>query len=112
MPGYDDDEEVEYDEDEDECDEDDDDEEEDEDDDDDGGEAEVGRIEEAYRIERARVRRSEDIHELSTMRSEYNQTLTRRDISQAARIRIRDLIEQIDDRVTTIKAKRMSGRRW
>lgn len=68
------------------------------------------KIEQAFRTERARIRNSEDLYELRTMRAEY-QALDTGGRSQACRIRARDLIALVDDRVTDLKAKRLAEQR-
>ncbi len=64
-------------------------------------------IEAAFRTERARVRACDDLHELRTIRSEFQALSTSPRANAAARRRINDLIEILDDRVTDIKAKRL-----
>jgi hypothetical protein len=71
----------------------------------------LARIEKAFRTERARIRASVDIGELRALRSEYQALESNARMPQAARIRARDLVELIDDRVTDIKAKRLADRR-
>lgn len=93
-----------YDDDDDELDEEEDEEEEDEDD-------LLARIEHAYRSERARIRASDDGHELRALRTEYVALEASGRLNQAGRLRARDLIELIDDRVTDLKAKRLASGR-
>ncbi len=83
------------------------DEDEDEDDDDEPDEEQVLRdIESAFRTERARIRGCDDLHELRAIRTECQALAASRDANPAARIRLNDLIELVDDRVTDLKAKR------
>lgn len=85
-----------------------DDEEEDEDEDED----EVfANIERAFRQERAAIRVCDDLHELRRLRATH-QALANSGARDAGRIRARDLVELIDDRITDLKARRMARRSW
>lgn len=70
----------------------------------------LARIERAFRTERARIRACEDLHELRAMRADHQSLVTNRNAAPAARIRSRDLVELVDDRVTDLKAKRLVAR--
>jgi hypothetical protein len=71
----------------------------------------LARIEKAFRSDRVRIRASNEIAELRRLRSEYQTLESNTEINQAARIRARDLVELIDDRITDLKAKRLADRR-
>lgn len=71
----------------------------------------LARIEKAFRSERARIRSTEDLHELRALRAECEALLSNAGAPQAARIRARDLVELVDDRLTDLKAKRLAARR-
>jgi hypothetical protein len=73
-------------------------------------EEQILRVEQAFRRERARIRASKDIPELREMRTVYQTSIAEDELCQAARIRSHDLIELIDDRITDIKASRMTAR--
>lgn len=70
----------------------------------------LARIEQAYRSDRAKIRVMDDVHELRAQRAEYEQLLASGRLHQAGRLRARDLLELIDDRVTDVKAKRLASR--
>jgi len=69
------------------------------------------RIEQAFRGERARIRGCGDLDELRALRAAYASDAAGSRLNQAGRIRARDLIELIDDRVTDLKAQRIAARR-
>jgi hypothetical protein len=82
------------------------------DDDDDGVEDDDERfaaIERAFRLERANIRSCEDLHELRHLRASH-QALANSNAREAGRIRARDLVDLIDDRITDLKARRMARR--
>ena len=68
-----------------------------------------GRIERAFRQQRARIRVCEEIHELRTIRTEHV-VLAESAAREAERIRARDLVELVDDRITDLKAQRIARR--
>lgn len=72
----------------------------------------LARIERKFREERAKIRATSETYELRAMRSEYQRALTDEDLHDAGRIRLRDLIELVDDRLTDIKARRLTRRGW
>lgn len=69
------------------------------------------RVDRAYRDERAKVRASEDIAELREMRETYQEQLMEGKLPGITGVRANDLIEQIDDRITDLKARRFGGGR-
>jgi hypothetical protein len=98
---------------------DDDDESEDDDDDDDDDEAagaqaedeaQLTRIEKAYRAERAVVRACDDVADLRTKRREYLAILGGT-TNSVGRLRVNDLIELVDERVIELKAGRFAAGR-
>lgn len=68
-------------------------------------EAALGRLDVAFRALRAKVRASSDLVELRTMRAQYLESLGER-LSPTVRLRTRDLLEEIDERVTELRARR------
>lgn len=82
----------------------------DEDDDEDDDEV-FANIERAFRQERAAIRACDDLHELRRLRATH-QALANSGARDAGRIRARDLVELIDDRITDLKARRMARRSW
>jgi hypothetical protein len=64
------------------------------------------RIERAFRNERARIRNCNDVYTLRQLRDQYGQDLAGGSLNQAARIRARDLIELVDDRITDVSSRR------
>lgn len=70
----------------------------------------LARVEHAYREERARVRASEDLAELRTMRETYREELSAGTLTGVAAVRGGDLLELIDDRITDLKAARLAER--
>lgn len=68
-------------------------------------EAALGRLDVAFRALRAKVRASSDLVELRTMRAQYLESLGGR-LSPTVRLRTRDLLEEIDERVTELRARR------
>jgi hypothetical protein len=85
----------------------------DDDDEDDGDDEDdderFAAIERAFRLERANIRSCEDLHELRHLRASH-QALANSNAREAGRIRARDLVELIDDRITDLKARRMARR--
>ena len=71
----------------------------------------LARVEHAYREERARIRASEDLAELGTMRKTYRAQLSDGTLYGIAAVRGDDLLELIDDRITDLKAARLAERR-
>lgn len=65
----------------------------------------LGRLDVAFRALRAKVRASSDLVELRTMRAQYLESLGER-LSPTVRLRTRDLLEEIDERVTELRARR------
>lgn len=70
----------------------------------------LARVERAYREERARVRATVDLDELRTMRELYRTQIADGTLHGIAAVRGNDLLEQIDDRVTDLKAARLAER--
>ena len=70
-------------------------------------EDEVGlaRLDKEFRKQRARIRAMTDLSELRTLRGEHAEALTER-LGPMTRLRTQDLIEEIDIRVTDIRASR------
>ena len=81
----------------------------DDDDDDDDDEALFVRIERAFREERANVRSCDDVHELRHKRAGFLD-MAEGNGREAGRIRARDLIELVDERITDLKARRLARR--
>ena len=79
--------------------------------DDDEDEDLYARVDRAHRDERAKVRTSEDIAELREMRETYQEQLMEGKLPGITGVRANDLIEQIDDRITDLKARRFGGGR-
>jgi len=77
---------------------------------DDDEEEQIMLIEQAFRRERAHIRAAEDLHELRSMRTVYQESIAEGQLNQAGRIRSNDLIELIDDKITDVKARRMAAR--
>lgn len=98
-----------FDEDDDAFDEEDDDSEDDADNDDDDvpdeDEAALARLDKEFRKQRTRIRAMTDLSELRAHRAEHADALTER-LGPMTRIRTQDLIEEIDIRVTDIRASR------
>lgn len=69
------------------------------------------RVERAFRGERARVRAAEDPDELRALRSAYLDLEAGGGLNLAGRVRVRDLVELIDDRLTDLEARRFVTRR-
>lgn len=67
-------------------------------------------IERAFRDDRATIRACEDLRELRRLRSAH-QDLADSDGREAGRIRARDLVELIDERITDLRARRIASRR-
>ncbi len=80
-------------------------------DDDEDDEQVFANIERIFRQERAKVRACKDIRELRRMHAEYRE-LAEGNGRVAGRIRARDLMELVDERITDLKAQRMARRRW
>ena len=70
----------------------------------------LARVERAYREERARVRASEDLAELRTLRDTYRTQVADGTLHGIAAVRGDDLLEFIDDRITDLKAARLAER--
>jgi hypothetical protein len=81
----------------------------DDDDDDDDDEAEVER---QFREHRARVRACANLDDLRQMRANLRHAVSAGTVQGASRIRAKDLIELIDDRITDVRAKQIADRRW
>ena len=98
-----------FDEDDDAFDEEDDDSEDDADNDDDDvpdeDEAALARLDKEFRKQRTRIRAMTDLSELRALRGEHADALTER-LGPMTRLRTQDLIEEIDIRVTDIRASR------
>ena len=73
-------------------------------------EGEFERVEAIYRKERAEIRASTNSVDLRDRRSGYERLLRDQDASTIACVRARDLIEQIDNRITDLRAKRLAER--
>ena len=80
-----------------------------EDDEDDGDETQFDRIERAFREERATIRSCDDVLELRTLRA-WHVDLAESGVCEAGRIRAKDLVELVDDRITDLKARRLARR--
>ena len=63
------------------------------------------RLDKAFRKVRARIRASTDPSELRTLRNEHTASLAER-LSPMLRLRTEDIIEEIDARVTDLRARR------
>ncbi len=74
-------------------------------------EAVLLRVERAFRSERARVRACEDLDELRALRSSYLDLEAGGGLHLAGRVRVRDLVELIDDRLTDLEAWRLVAQR-
>jgi hypothetical protein len=68
-------------------------------------EAALKRLDGAFRALRAKVRASSDLVELRTLRAEHLDSLSGT-LSPTLRLRTQDLIEEIDERVTELRARR------
>ena len=79
----------------------------DDDDDDvpDEDEAALARLDREFRKQRTRIRAMTDLSELRALRGEHADALTER-LGPMTRLRTQDLIEEIDIRVTDIRASR------
>ena len=80
----------------------------DSDDDDDppeGDEAALARLDKEFRKQRTRIRAMTNLSELRALRGEHADALTER-LGPMTRLRTQDLIEEIDIRVTDIRASR------
>ena len=79
----------------------------DDDDDDvpDEDEAALARLDKEFRKQRTRIRAMTDLSELRALRGEHADALTER-LGPMTRLRTQDLIEEIDIRVTDIRASR------
>lgn len=62
------------------------------------------RVESAFRTDRARIRQSDSIYELRLLKVEYQDLESNGRLSQAGRIRARDLMELVDQRITDLRA--------
>jgi len=67
--------------------------------------AEIARIDKAFRSLRARVRSLTDLSELRSIRNDNAEALAGR-LTPIARLRIEDIVEAIDVRVTDLRARR------
>ena len=88
---------------------DDDDDDDDDEDDEDEDETQFDRIERAFREERATIRSCDNVHKLRTLRA-WHVDLAESGACEAGRIRARDLVELVDERITDIKARRLARR--
>lgn len=68
-------------------------------------EAALTRLDKEFRKQRTRIRAMTDLSELRTLRGEHAEALTER-LGLMTRLRTQDLIEEIDIRVTDIRASR------
>ncbi len=68
-------------------------------------EAALTRLDKEFRKQRTRIRAMTDLSELRTLRGEHAEALTER-LGPMTRLRTQDLIEEIDIRVTDIRASR------
>lgn len=83
---------------------------EEEEDDEEDDEELFARIEQAFRTDRARIRACEDLQQLRAMRAENQAIASNPNANQAVRIRSRDLVELVDDRITDVKARHLVAR--
>lgn len=70
----------------------------------------LARVERVYREERAGIRASVDLDELRAMRELYRTQIADGTLHGIATVRGNDLLEQIDDRITDLKAARLAER--
>jgi hypothetical protein len=68
-------------------------------------EAALARLDKDFRKQRTRIRAMSDLSELRSLRGEHAEALTER-LGPMTRLRTQDLIEEIDIRVTDIRASR------
>ncbi len=67
--------------------------------------------ESAFQQHRAAVRSCSDLGDLADMRAQFSALTTHSGLSQAARVRARDLVQLTNDRIAEVRARRITGGR-